>query len=388
MTTLATKPRSTAPVEGAPAAGAEFPLAAKALERVNVPRHPEMPSEFDGRWKLAQVFADAGIVPPGYADKENGPINVAKVFVALQYAAELGLSPFIGIQNIAIIHNRPFLEVEARYALAMSVGVIEDHWTESTGSIEGQNLIVKAFVKRRGWPRVFEGSFSYADARTGQLIGKKGPWQTYPRDMVEYRARGRAVNLAAPELFAGLPTTREDAEDEAAPTPAPRPAFKMTAEELNHLRTIVEVHKIPMDVQKQIRVEVTGGREVEFDPPGDKTKGIPQFTEAEYKELRTRLKAYKAGVAQPAAPRPAAPAATTEGPAPVAAPPPQQQAAPNPHWAAVVALGEKHGVQLDYLKGIVKASTGKTLPQELTAEDVSKVEVALEAMASGDGPPA
>lgn len=68
-----------------------------------------------------------------------------------------------------------------------------------------------------------ERTFSHADAKKAGLIGKPGPWQQYPRRMMQMRARGFAARDGAPDALSGLYMT-EELEDNAPMrdvTPAP-----------------------------------------------------------------------------------------------------------------------------------------------------------------------
>lgn len=317
MTTTVTKPRTTekqTSAEGAPAPAGQFPLASKALEVISLPRHREMPEEFEGRMKKAEAYAAGGLCPQLGND-------VMKIFFAIEYGATLGLSAIFSAQNMCVVQGRATLMFQAQLAVAVSSGQLED-W-QPIFSPDGASCTYR--IVRRGKPTPIERSYSLADATKAGLATKDN-WKKFQPDMLIARAGSRALKEAVPEILAGLPTPEEmeDAAADVAPPATPaRPAWKMGPDELSHLRTIIEVHKVPNDVQLQIRNDVLKGRAIEFHPSGDK-KGIPLFTEAEYKEIRARLIAYKAGIA-PAAPAPAVaaprPTASSAGSTPPAASP-------------------------------------------------------------------
>jgi len=88
--------------------------------------------------------------------------------------------------------------------------------------------------------------FSVEDAKRAGLWGKQGPWQAYPKRMLQMRARGFALRDAYPDVLKGLITT-EEAQDypeetkrppkditprnplDALQAPAPAPAVEFTA---------------------------------------------------------------------------------------------------------------------------------------------------------------
>jgi len=54
--------------------------------------------------------------------------------------------------------------------------------------------------------------FSVEDAKRAGLWGKQGPWQAYPKRMLQMRARGFALRDAYPDVLKGLIST-EEAQD-------------------------------------------------------------------------------------------------------------------------------------------------------------------------------
>ena len=61
-------------------------------------------------------------------------------------------------------------------------------------------------------------SFSQEDAVKAKLWGKQGPWQQYPKRMLQLRARGFAIRDAFPDAVKGL-ITAEEAADYPKPDP-------------------------------------------------------------------------------------------------------------------------------------------------------------------------
>ena len=87
--------------------------------------------------------------------------------------------------------------------------------------------------------------FSVEDAKRAGLWGKQGPWQAYPKRMLQMRARGFALRDAYPDVLKGLISV-EEAQDypeetkrppkditprnplDALQAPAPAPAVEFT----------------------------------------------------------------------------------------------------------------------------------------------------------------
>jgi hypothetical protein len=63
---------------------------------------------FDELFRFSEFVIKAGFVPRGLETKE-------KVFLALQYGMELGLSPMITLQNAMVVNNRPAISWSVRF---------------------------------------------------------------------------------------------------------------------------------------------------------------------------------------------------------------------------------------------------------------------------------
>lgn len=303
-----------APTNGATAAP-QFPNAEKLLgkvgaqieARVGLARHPEMPAEFQDRWRLAEIMAVSGIVPEGYREKD-GSLKTERIFVALQYAAELGLSPMYGVQNIAVVNQRPSLMFAAKLGLIKSTGLLEDHWAEYTA--DGEKC--QYFVKRLGFERVVVGEFTRAIAKAAGLYSK-GTWKAYDRDMLMYRAGSRALNEAFPDILAGL-ADPDEAEEIAEREQKDRAAAKasiwiLTAEAVRALNAEVARKQITPDEWKRMKIEAAAGAKIEVG-----TNGVPSYTREQWTHLEAAVRGWAAKPAPSKAPAPAAPPAPTGKP--------------------------------------------------------------------------
>ncbi len=83
------------------------------------------------------------------------------------------------------------------------------------------NPVAVCVAKRKGRKPVI-AKFSVEDAKRAGLWGKQGPWQAYPKRMMQMRARGFALRDAFPDALKGLITVEEaqDFPPEARPQPA------------------------------------------------------------------------------------------------------------------------------------------------------------------------
>lgn len=130
--------------------------------------------------------------------------NPGDIVLALQMGQELGLKPMQALQNIAVINGKPCLYGDAQLALCRQSPDFED--IEETYSEADNSYTCR--VKRRGQKEAVY-TFSEKDARVAKLWGKPGPWTTYPKRMLQRRARGFALMDTFGDLLKGFISSYE-----------------------------------------------------------------------------------------------------------------------------------------------------------------------------------
>lgn len=160
---------------------------------------------------LSKLIANSDLAPKEYKGKPGN------VLIGMQYAAEIGVPPLTGLQNISIINGRASLWGD------LFLGVIQTHpqyewhkeWMDGTG--EQRGAICQ--MKRRG-QEVHTVKFTVADAKTARLWGKEGPWKTTPDRMLQMRARGFAGRDKFADALKGLIIAEEAMDLAIDTTPA------------------------------------------------------------------------------------------------------------------------------------------------------------------------
>jgi len=154
--------------------------------------------------RFSDMLAKSQMVPKAYQGKPED------VLVAVQWGRELGLAPLQALQNIACINGKPSVYGDAAMALVQASSVCEniEEFFEGEGS---PNPVAVCVAHRRGRTPVTV-KFSVEDAKRAGLWGKTGPWQAYPKRMMQMRARGFALRDAFPDVLKGLITV-EEAQD-------------------------------------------------------------------------------------------------------------------------------------------------------------------------------
>ena len=212
------------------------------------------PVTLDEAMRFSDMLAKSQMVPKAYQGKPED------VLVAVQWGRELGLAPLQALQNIACINGKPSVYGDAAMALVQASSVCEniEEYFEAEGS---PNPVAVCVAHRRGRTPVTV-KFSVEDAKRAGLWGKTGPWQAYPKRMMQMRARGFALRDAFPDVLKGLITV-EEAQDypsqgEKDITP-PRPSNPLDALAPPATSTPTEVLQTPpelLDQQPEQVVEV------------------------------------------------------------------------------------------------------------------------------------
>jgi hypothetical protein len=161
------------------------------------------PQSFGELVQFAQMAAKSSMVPPTYKGQPES------IMLAIQMGSELGLAPMQSLQNIAVVNGRPTVWGDAVVGLCRQSPVCKDIVETMDG--DGDKLVATCTATRVGSEPVVR-SFSVEDAKKAGLWGKTGPWQQYPKRMLQMRARGFAVRDAFPDVLRGLITAEEAAD--------------------------------------------------------------------------------------------------------------------------------------------------------------------------------
>lgn len=175
------------------------------------------PKSIDEAMQMANMLSSSQMVPKNYQGKPNDTL------VSMMMGAELGLNPIQSLQNIAVINGKPSIYGDALLALVQSHPAFGGH----EESFDDASMTATCTVWRKGDATRHTVTFSKADAERAGLWGKSGPWQSYPKRMLMWRARGYALRDKFADALGGLITV-EEARDipeagEREINPAPEP---------------------------------------------------------------------------------------------------------------------------------------------------------------------
>jgi hypothetical protein len=162
---------------------------------------PAQSSQWSMDWRLANILAKSSLAPVGYKGKPED------CFVAIQLGHEIGLKPMQAIQNICVINGKPCVYGDGALALVRNMPDFE-WFTENEPKGNADTDFAEAILKRKDQPEI-RRTFSWGDAKRAGLLGKPGPWTTYPKRMLAMRARGFCLRDGAADALKGLITTEE-----------------------------------------------------------------------------------------------------------------------------------------------------------------------------------
>lgn len=164
------------------------------------------PSNFSEAERFAELVSRSDLAPKDYRGKPGN------ILVAVQMGAELGMAPMQALQNIAVINGKPCVYGDAMLAVCQAhpaFEAIHEAITEAGATVT---------VKRAGMEPTVR-NFSVDDAKRAGLWGKAGPWQSYPKRMLQLRARAFALRDAFADALRGLNSAEEVTDYAPAPTP-------------------------------------------------------------------------------------------------------------------------------------------------------------------------
>ena len=166
-----------------------------------------MPQTYEGKLQMAGALAKSGLIPTGLNTPE-------KVFVALQWGHELGLSPMVAVNNVAVINGKPTLSADI---MAAVVKRSPEYMSETRAECEITRILPN------GEKEVQKSSFSMQDAQNAGLAGRDN-WKKYPKRMLKHRCLSYGLKDMFPDILAGLytPEEMESVSDEPKEEPKER----------------------------------------------------------------------------------------------------------------------------------------------------------------------
>lgn len=157
-------------------------------------------TSLDTYMQLADKLSKSGLVPEAYRGNPNN------ILVAIQWGMEIGLTPMRSLQSIAIIKGKPSIYGDEL------LGLVKSHpaFRGCEEKLDEKTMVATCTIQREvaGKIEVTTRTFSKADAIQSNLWGRN-VWSSYPKRMLQHRARGFAIRDAFPDAIKGIITYEE-----------------------------------------------------------------------------------------------------------------------------------------------------------------------------------
>lgn len=217
------------------------------------------PTSLDEALRYSEMLASSNFVPNSFKGKPGD------ILVAVQMGAGLGLPPMAALQNIAVINGKPCIWGDAMLAICQNHPKHRSIHEEYIEDEKGNHKAVCTIV--RGDEQPYSVAFSVQDAKDAGLWGKVGPWKSYPKRMLQMRARGFALRDKFADGLNGL-ITREEAEDYPREMKVVNPKTKSKfASKADEIASMMEPEEDYTDIEMVTEEADEYGEIIEPKPP-------------------------------------------------------------------------------------------------------------------------
>lgn len=170
--------------------------------------NPIYPQTIDEAVRYAQMILASGVFPDSIK-KKNKDEQVSTVVGTIFKGMEVGLPPMAALSGIMEVNGRYCVWGDAALALAFQSGKLIYTDEKFEGEFGKDDFVAVCMLRREGNPMPIERRFSWADAKAAKLTGKTGPWLTYPKRMLQMRARSWALRDGFSDVLQGLGIVEE-----------------------------------------------------------------------------------------------------------------------------------------------------------------------------------
>ena len=115
---------------------------------------------------------------------------------------ELGLGFAQSFEFVHVIQGKPTLSPRGALALALASGLVDE--MEIIEERDDKGKPFSCSVKGRRGSLKYATTFTMDDARTADLVKTGGAWETYPANMLKWRAIGFWLDVLFPDTQGGM----------------------------------------------------------------------------------------------------------------------------------------------------------------------------------------
>lgn len=153
-------------------------------------------------YETIQRVAKALVVSGFFQVTGDYEAGLAQVVVKVLAGKELGIPPVASVMGINLIKGKVSLSAHLMLAAAKRAGY--DYRVHEAGNVADKSAWVN-IDWFRGDTLIGKSGFSMEEAAQAKLLGKADSnWQTYPKDMLFWRAVSRGVRRYCPDATSGI----------------------------------------------------------------------------------------------------------------------------------------------------------------------------------------
>lgn len=153
-----------------------------------VVHQPQHTMDLEQQMSYSKALAAASIIPKAY---QNQPANI---LVAIGYAQALGEHPIAALTDVYVVEGRPSMSASMMHRRALEAG----HRVRVTST---DTEAVVSIWRKDDPQHEHKIVWTLDRAKHAGLMGRKGPWQSYPAAMLRSRAVSEACRMACPEVL-------------------------------------------------------------------------------------------------------------------------------------------------------------------------------------------
>ena len=183
-------------------------------------------SNLDDMMRFAEGVVASKLAPKSFDTS-------AKIVIAVQTGAELGIEPMQALQGLHVINGKVGLSGDTAVALIQASGKAPIFRRFYEGEKDTDEYMAVVESQRQGSVEIDRTEFSVADAKTAGLWEKTGPWTQYWKRMLMYRAIGFHSRDYFGDVTKGM-VVSEELQDYPAPVcNTPKRADRIPVENTN-----------------------------------------------------------------------------------------------------------------------------------------------------------
>lgn len=193
-------------------------IALPTARQVTANVRPLLPANVEEGMAFAKYLSKSGITPQSLPGQPGSETRDCATFAIIQMGATVGLPPMSSLGAFAIINGRIAMYGDGQLAVVIGqpdLVDLQEGFTRETGDENDETMTAICTVQRmlNGKVRTVQRPFSVKDAQRAQLWGKSGPWQTFPKRMLQLRARAFALRDSYSDVLLGFTHSVEELRD-------------------------------------------------------------------------------------------------------------------------------------------------------------------------------